>query len=40
MEVMKILKEIRKTNDRNADDCKKGNRNYKEEPRRIRKLIC
>ena len=41
--VMKILKELRKAIDRNADYCKKTKkqtRNYKEEPRKIRKFIC
>ena len=27
---MKILKELRKATNRNADDCKKGTRNYEE----------
>ena len=37
---MKILKELRKVIDRNADCYKKVIRNYKEEPRKIRKFIC
>ena len=37
---MKILKELRKAIKRNADYCKKGTRNYKEKPRKIRKFIC
>ena len=37
---MKILKELRKVIDRNADCYKKVTRNYKEEPRKIRKFIC
>lgn len=39
-QVMKILKELRKVIDRNADCYKKVTRNYKEEPRKIRKFIC
>ena len=39
-EVMKILKKLRKTINRNANYCKKRTRNYKEEPRKIRKFIC
>ena len=39
-EIIKILKELKKAIDRNADFCKKGTRNYKEEPRKIRALIC
>ena len=34
------MKELKKAIDRNADFCKKGTRNYKEEPRKIRALIC
>ena len=37
---MKILKELRRTMDRNADYCKKGNRNSKEKTIIIRKFIC
>ena len=39
-EIMKILKGLRRTTDRNAGYCKKGARGYKEEPRKIRELIC
>ena len=35
-----MLKELRKAIERNADDCKKRTRNYKEEPRKMRKFIC
>ena len=38
-EIMKILKELRKTINRNAEYCKKQTRNYQEEPRKNRKLI-
>ena len=36
---MKILKELRRDIVRNADYYKKGTRNYKKEPRKIRGLI-
>ena len=35
---MKILKELRNTIDINADYSKKGNKNYKEEPRVKQKM--
>ena len=34
-EVIKILKKLRMAIDSNVDYCKKGTRNYQEEPRRI-----
>ena len=38
---MKIQKKKwRKAIDGNADYCKKGTRNYKKEPRKLRKVIC
>ena len=42
-EIIKILKELIKILNRNADyfkKKKKGTRSYKDEPRKIRKLIC
>ena len=39
-EIMKILKELRKVIDRNADYCKKELETIKEVPIKIRKLIC
>ena len=35
IEVIKILKELRKAVDKNADYCKKRTKNFKEEPRKI-----
>ena len=37
---MKILKELKKAINRNTEYYKKGIRNYKQEPRKIRKLTC
>ena len=39
-EIMKILKGLRRTTDRNAGYCKKGARDYKEEAIKIREFIC
>ena len=37
---MKMLNELNRAFIRNADYCKKRTGNYKEEPRKIIKLIC
>ena len=34
-EIIKILKELRKAADKNADYCKKRTKNFKKEPRKI-----
>ena len=39
-ETMKILKELRKDMNSNADSFKEGTRKYTEEPRKTRKFIC
>ena len=39
-EIMKILKELRRAINGNADYCKKELETIKEEPGKIRKLIC